>query len=408
VKNLILKNGIILTPSEQFRNRILFLKHGKIEKIIHKQEFDKYTEDYIKSYNIIDVNGNYISPGFIDIHTHGANNVDAVKDNIETMGELKVRYGTTGFLPTLWTAEFDRMITACRRITESMGKKRQGSRILGINSEGPYLNPNLGAQKRELVKIPKYEDYKRLFEASEGNLKIMTIAPELEGADGLIRYLRQNNVVISIGHTDIKREKVNYALNLGITLITHMFDAMGESIRGEPGTKALGLQEELLISDDLMSEVISDKNGVHVKPTWLNILVRCKGVNNIILITDSMNMTGAPPGKYYLQDGRAVIIKEGEDIVRLAEGGLKGGLAGSVMTMDMAIRNIINHTGVSIKDAVRMASYNPSRVIKMHARKGEIKEGMDADIAVFDKNINVKLTIVEGEIAYNNCDFKTR
>lgn len=408
MKNLILKNGIILTPSEQFRNRILFLKHGKIEKIIHKQEFDKYTEDYIKSYNIIDVNGNYISPGFIDIHTHGANNVDAVKDNIETMGELKVRYGTTGFLPTLWTAEFDRMITACRRITESMGKKRQGSRILGINSEGPYLNPNLGAQKRELVKIPKYEDYKRLFEASEGNLKIMTIAPELEGADGLIRYLRQNNVVISIGHTDIKREKVNYALNLGITLITHMFDAMGESIRGEPGTKALGLQEELLISDDLMSEVISDKNGVHVKPTWLNILVRCKGVNNIILITDSMNMTGAPPGKYYLQDGRAVIIKEGEDIVRLAEGGLKGGLAGSVMTMDMAIRNIINHTGVSIKDAVRMASYNPSRVIKMHARKGEIKEGMDADIAVFDKNINVKLTIVEGEIAYNNCDFKTR
>jgi len=398
MNNIMLKNGIIITPFKKLYGKVLFLKDKKIEKIIRKEEFNSYSEDYIKEYKIIDIKGSYISPGFIDIHTHGANGADAVKDDIAPMAELKVKHGTTGFLPTLWTAEFGNMIAACSKISNFMKKKGTGSKVLGINSEGPYLNPNLGAQKKELVRLPEYKDYSRLLEAGNGNLKIMTVAPELEGAEDLIKYLLQNNVVVSIGHTDIQLNDMHNALNLGITLITHILNAMGESVSKERGTKPLGIQEELLICDDLMSEVLSDKNGIHVKPTWLKILVRCRGIENIVLITDSMNMTGYAPGKYFLQDGRAAIIKEGEDIVRLEN----GDLAGSVMTIDKAIKNMIKHTRVSLEDAVRMASYNPAKAIKMSNRKGEIKEGMDADVAVFDENINVKLTIVEGEVRYTN------
>lgn len=398
MKNIILKNGIIITPFEKLEGKVLFLKDKKIERIINIEEFNNYKGDYIKNYKVVDVSGNYISPGFIDIHTHGANGADAVKDSIVPMAEFKVKHGTTGFLPTLWTAEFDKMIAACRRINDLIKERGNGSAILGINSEGPYLNPNYGAQRRELVRVPEYEDYSRLLEASGGNLKIMTIAPEMEGAIDLIKYLTQNNVVVSIGHTDIKIKNMHKVSKMGITLVTHILNAMGESIAEDRGTKPLGIQEELLVCDELMSEVLCDKNGVHVKPTWLKILVRCKGIENIILITDSMNMTGFKPGKHFLQDGRAVIIKEGEDILRLEN----RDLAGSVTTMDCVVKNMIKHTKVCLEDAVRMASYNPARAIRLSHRKGEIKEGMDADITVFDEDINIKLTIVEGEIRYNN------
>ncbi|MCD4670137.1 MAG: amidohydrolase family protein, partial [Actinomycetia bacterium] len=273
-----------------------------------------------------------------------------------------------------------------------------GSKVLGINSEGPYLNPDLGAQKKELVRTPEYKDYRRLVEASNGNLTVMTVAPELKGALELIKYLRQNNIIVSIGHTDIKIDKMHEALGAGITLVTHLLNAMGDSIQVDGGVKALGIQEELLICDQLMCEVLSDKKGVHVKPTLLKIILRCKGVENIILITDSMNMTGFPPGTYSLQDGRKAIIGDGEDTVRLED----GGLAGSVMTMDKAIGNFINHTGVKLEDAVRMATFNPAKAINFSDRKGEIREGMDADIAVFDDDIDVKLTIINGCIEYNN------
>lgn len=397
MKDLILTNGIIITPFEKIQNRVLFLKGGKIEKLISAEEFEYYDESYISDYEIIDAGNNFIAPGFIDIHTHGANDADAVKDPIDQMAEFKVKHGTTGFLPTLWTAEFDWMVDACKKINDFMKAQSKGSKVLGINSEGPYLNPELGAQKKELVRTPEYKDYRRLIEASDGNLIVMTVAPELEGALELIKYLRQNNVIVSIGHTDIKIDKMHEALDRGITLVTHLLNAMGDSIQVDAGVKALGIQEELLICDQLMCEVLSDKKGVHVKPTLLKIILRCKGVENIVLITDSMNMTGFPPGTYSLQDGRKAIIKDGEDTVRLEN----GGLAGSVMTMDRAIGNFINHTGVRLEDAVRMATFNPAKAINFSDRKGEIKEGMDADIAVFDDDIDVKLTIVEGEIRYN-------
>jgi N-acetylglucosamine-6-phosphate deacetylase len=396
MENLILKNGIILTPFEELMDKVLFLKDGKIYKLLSNHEFQNLSKDFIANYKIIDIKGNFISPGFIDIHTHGANGADAVRDSIEPMADYIVRYGVTGFLATIWTAEFENMVTACKRISIFLKNQKSGASVLGINSEGPYLNADYGAQKPEFVKIPEFNEYTKLVKACHGNLKIMTVAPELDNAYELIKYLRENDVVVSIGHTDIKINKLHEALNLGIGLITHIFNAMGAAVMTEKGVKPAGIQEELLICDEIMCEVMADRNAAHVNPTLLKILVRCKGVKNIILITDSMNMTGSSPGKYYFQDGRGAIITENEDVVRLEE----GVLAGSIMTMNNTIKNMITHTGIPLKDAVMMASSNPARAIKISNKKGEIKEGMDADIAVFDEDVTVFMTIVGGEIIY--------
>ena len=398
MENIILINGVILTPLEVINNSVIFVRNGTIEKIIKKTELDIYGADYLKEYKLIDAGGNYISPGFIDIHTHGANDADAVKDCVLPMCEFMVKHGTTGFLPTLWTAEFGRMIESCKRISLLMESSYCGSKILGINSEGPYLNPDFGAQKRELVKTPRFEDYSRLVEAGNGRIKVMTVAPELENSKELVKYLRQNNIVVSIGHTNVSMEKMDDAIDWGFTLTTHILNAFGDSVQPERGVKAVGIQEALLIRDDLMSEILCDKNGIHVNPTVINIVLRCKGVERIVLITDSMNMTGFPPGKYALQDGRMVDIAKGADIVRLEN----DDLAGSVMTMNKTIINFINHTGIALKDAVRMATYNPAAAIGVSSRKGELRAGMDADIAVFDDDIEVKLAMVEGKIEYLN------
>jgi N-acetylglucosamine-6-phosphate deacetylase len=399
VENLIIKNGIIITPFKKLCGRILFIKNGKIEKIINNIEFEGYPKNCLREYKQINVNGDYVSPGFIDIHTHGANGVDLVKDYVGPMAEFKIRSGTTGFLATLWTGEFSQMIKACQRIADYIKNQSCGSKVLGINLEGPYLNPNLGVQRRDLVKTPVNEDYVRLIEAGNGNIKIMTVAPELDGAIGMIKYLRTNDIVVSLGHSDIKLEKLDEAINSGIGLVTHLFNALGDSIVKDKGVKPVGIQEKLLIYDNLMCELIADKDGVHVNPILIKIILKCKGIQNIVLITDSVSMTGYPPGIYVLQDGRKSALKEGEDTVRILG---NNDLCGSVMTMNLAVKNFIKHTGVNIEQAVQMATFNPSKVINLSHKKGEIKEGMDADITVFDEDFKIKLTIVEGLIRYDN------
>ena len=384
--------GTVLTPFKRLKERAVFVKEGRIEKITGFAELDNYPADYVKKYKIIDAKDNLIGPGFMDIHTHGANDADAVKDDVGPMAELKVKHGTTSFFPTLWTAEFDRMLKGCRRIHDYINSQKKGSRVIGINSEGPYLNPNFGAQKKELVREPDPADYKRLIEAGGGYLKIMTVAPELPGAFELIKHLRSENIVVSIGHTDISVPEMYRSLDLGITNVTHLFNAMGDSIQYDRGTKAVGIQEELLVCGGLMCELLSDKFGIHVKPVMLKIALRCLGKDNIVLITDSMNMTGFPPGTYPLQDGREVTLEEDGDTLRLEN----GDLAGSVMTMDAAVRNFMVHTGCTVEQAVQMASFNPARSMGLSYKKGEIRPGMDADIIIFDENINIKMTMIQG------------
>jgi N-acetylglucosamine-6-phosphate deacetylase len=395
-KGIILKNGIILTPFKELYGKVLFLKNEKIDKIISDEELSFYGKEKLSGYKIIDVNNCYISPGFIDIHIHGANNIDAAHGPYGPMSEFLIKYGTTGFLPTFWNADIKMLIEASDKITRFMKTGYFGARILGINSEGPYLNPRYGAQVAERALIPEFMDYSRLIEACSGNLKIMTVAPEVKSSAELISYLRLNDVKVALNYTDIGIEELEDAINLGVSHIDHIFDGFGISTQKEKGVRPRDLQEELLIHDELMAEVIADRNGVHVHPALLKILVRCKGVQNIILITDSRDIAGNPPGKYLMNDGYFALIRDGEDVVRLEN----GTLAGCIMTMNEAIQNMLKHTGIGLADAVRMATYNPAKAINISNIKGEIKVGMDADVVVFNGNININLAIIGGEIVY--------
>jgi N-acetylglucosamine-6-phosphate deacetylase len=395
-KGIILKNGILLTPFISLYDKVLFLKNGKIEKIISTEELSFYRKERLSDYKIIDVNNHYISPGFIDLHIHGANNIDAVQGPYGPMSGFLIKYGTTGFLPTFWNADINTLIEASGKISRFIRTSYSGAKILGINSEGPYLNPKYGAQVAERALIPEFKDYSRLIKACAGNLKLMTVSPEVKGSAELIRYLRSNDVKVAINYTDIGITELKDAINIGINHIDHIFDGFGVPAQVEKGVRPRDLQEELLVCDSLMAEVIADRNGIHVHPTLLKILVRCKGVQNVILITDSRDIAGNPPGKYLMNDGYFALIRDKEDVVRLEN----GGLAGCIMTMNEAIRNMRMHTGIGLADAVRMATYNPAKAINISNRKGQIKAGMDADIVVFDRNINISLAIIDGEIEY--------
>ena len=245
----------------------------------------------------------------------------------------------------------------------------------------------MGAQKEENAIIPKYEDYSRIVEASRGNLKIMTVSSEIEGYEELVKFLRVNNVSVALGYCSASAPRID-----------HIFDCFSGPDQIERGVKPAGIEEEFLVCDDLMAEVIADKNGVHVHPTWLKILLRCKGVENIILITDSRDIAGNTPGEYMLRDGLKAVINEGEDVVRLANGSLAGG----AMSMNEAVKNMIRHTGISLVESIRMATYNPAKAIRISHRKGEIKEGMDADFAIFDEDLNIVKVIQEGKVCVEN------
>ncbi|MCL5985602.1 MAG: N-acetylglucosamine-6-phosphate deacetylase [Actinobacteria bacterium] len=381
------KNCKIITPFEVLKSDVLVVKDDKISFIGKADEAPQYEK-------IVDCKGRYIVPGFIDIHVHGANGVDAVEDDIAAMVEFKVKSGTTAMYPTVWTAEIDRMSSAIKRIIKHINNGN-GTKVLGINLEGPFLNPNYGAQQGRLNILPDEKVYKNFTEIAQGNLKIMTVAPELSGAIGMIKYLTKNGVIVSIGHSEADSRQVDEAIDAGAKAVTHIFNAMGTGTLRDRGVKPVGLGEVLLVRDVLMAEVMADRDCVHVPVEILKIVVRCKGVKNVILITDSMKPTGLPEDTFALFDGRK-IYRHG-DILRLDN----NDIAGSVMTMDMAIRNMINNCGVRLHEAVKMATYNPAKLLGIDKDKGSIDVGKDADIVLIDEDINVFMTMIGGKILFN-------
>jgi len=398
----ILINGKILTPFEQLNDYVLEITGNKISNIFKSDMLDN--KSYKKDYDsIFDLKGKIISPGFIDIHNHGAKEIDFLyleKDSIDDATMHYATGGTTSFLLTPAALPFKDAINNLKRVKKVISKEYRGARVLGINMEGPYLSPKHGAQNPEYFKDPIKEEYEAIIQEALPFLKVMTVPPEIQGAKGLIKYLNQNGVIISIGHTEASRDEVDFAVLNGAKLITHIFNAMGQPSQIDGGVKPVGVEEYLMINDKLMAEVMADRYGAHIDPIFLKILLRVKGKDKIILITDSVFPAGLKSGTYSFSDGRKFIVFEG-DVNRLEA---NNGLAGSVMNMNNAVKNMINHTGIGIKDAVLMASYNPAKLLRIDNKKGNIQVGMDADIAIIDENINVYMTIVEGDIVFDDLE----
>jgi N-acetylglucosamine-6-phosphate deacetylase len=345
--------------------------------------------------NVIDAEGLYAVPGFVDTHTHGVKGLDVTVSRdpytILEMAKQFTRYGVSAFLPTVVTAPLETLAEVCKAVSEAMDMWRpgEGARVLGLHMEGPYINPDMaGAQSRAFIRAPSLSEFKLLYEGCRGVLRQVTVAPEVAGAQELIPYAKSLGIVVSAGHTKASYEEGVKAVELGVTKATHLFNAMTRFSHREPG-----IALALLQSPKVFLEVIAD--FVHLHPAVVKMVIDLAGPERVALVTDSIAATGMPDGVYVLGN-LEVVVKQG--VCRLVGTEV---LAGSTLTMDKAFRNVVG-LGYSLSSVATMASLTPVKSLGLGLRIGDIRRGYRADITILDDELRVVKTIVDGEVAYEH------
>ena len=345
---------------------------------------DKLPEDA----SVIDAKGNYIAPGLVDIHIHGylgEDTSDAKPDGIRKMAYGVAQNGVTAFLPTTMTVEKEQIVAALNavRSLKEESKSWGGAEILGVHAEGPFINPSKkGAQAEENILVP---DADFIIE-NEDIIRIVTLAPEMDEGHKCIKKLAaESDVLVSMGHTDAKFEEAMSAAKDGVNHATHLFNAMSALAHRNPGVVGAALA-----SDNVSAEIIADT--FHINPGLYSIVAKVKG-DKMVLITDCTRAGGMPDGEYDL-GGQPIFLKGIE--CRLAD----GTIAGSVLKLNNAVRNVLEHTALPVHEVFNMASLNPAKAIKVDSRLGSLEEGKDADIIIADENINVIRTIKKGKTIY--------
>ncbi|MBI4786047.1 MAG: N-acetylglucosamine-6-phosphate deacetylase [Chloroflexi bacterium] len=331
------------------------------------------------------VTSGWIAPGLIDLQVNGAYGYDLTADST-TVAPLAAKLpatGITSFLPTVITSPLESYSRLLRDF-EQAAKGARGAQVLGLHLEGPYLNPKaVGAHNLEYLRAPNVSEIEHW--AGSPLVRLCTLAPELPGALEMIAQLRARNILVSAGHSNATFAEAMAGFDAGIAWGTHLFNAMSQVMHRQPGLVGA------LLSSDVPCGLIAD--GVHVHPANLKLAWRAKGARGLTLVTDAMSAMGMSPGQYPLGD-REVFVDATSARLR------DGTLAGSILQMDAAIRNMIVFTGCSLADAITMASTTPARLIGVADRKGQIALGFDADLVVFDESLRVERTIIGGEIVY--------
>ena len=332
-----------------------------------------------------------VLPGYIDQHVHGAAGCDAMDATtaaISTMAMTVAQEGVTTFCPTMMTQSVENINKALANIKQYIEENHpEGAKVLGVHLEGPYISKDyIGAQPLSYVQNPGVESFKKYQKASGNHIRIVTLAPEVSGSEELIPYLVQEGIVASIGHTASKFQDVKKAVGLGARNLTHTYNAMRPLHHREIGTVGAAF-----LLDDLACEIICD--GIHLSVPAMQLLLKNKPKDKVILVTDAMRAKAIGEGESEL-GGQKVFVKNGE--ARLGD----GTLAGSVLTMDRAVRNMINLVGLPIEQAVDMATINPAKNLGIDKEEGSIAKGKKANFVVVDENFNVKMTIREGRIIY--------
>lgn len=379
-------NGKILTPGKT-RFGVLLLEDGKIRGI---------EDSAPEGARILDAEGDYVSPGFIDMHTHGAGGADFMDGTVDaylTAARMHAKHGTTLLYPTTLTSTNEALYESFDTYRKAKLENRDGAAFGGIHLEGPYFNPEFaGAQDRRYLRNPRPEEYLEILERCP-ELARWSFAPELDGAADFAAELKRRGIIASIGHTNATFTQCDAAFQAGATHMTHFYSCMS-TITRRNAFRYAGTIEYGYYQDGITLEIIAD--GIHVPKDLLLLLLKIKGAERISLVTDSMRAAGMPEGKSILgglADGQEVIVEDG--VAKLPD---RSAFAGSVATTDRLIRTMVSQAGCSIPDAVRMMTENPARVMGIAASKGSIQPGKDADIVIFDENINVKQTIIEGKI----------
>ncbi len=336
---------------------------------------------------VIDAKGLYLSPGFIDVHIHGAGGHDTMEGTYEALNNISkaiVKHGTTSFLATTMTTPIQEIKQAVYSVHDAMLRGTEGANILGVHLEGPFINPlMIGAQNPLYIQDPSVEIFENIVGPYISAIKSVTLAPEIEGADELIKFLRQHQIIASIGHSKATYTQAIHSINEGVSHITHLFNAMTGLHHRDGGVVGAAFNSHVT------AETICD--GVHIDYPVLRIALNQKSIDNMILISDAMMACCMPSGTYSL-GGQNVVSENGA--VRLKD----GALAGSVLTLNQAIKNIYDHTDYELFEIVQMATYNPAKHARVDDRKGIIKEDFDADLVLFDENIQVQTVIVGGKV----------
>ncbi|MCF8452794.1 MAG: N-acetylglucosamine-6-phosphate deacetylase [Pedobacter sp.] len=393
-KTLKIYNGKILTPYRIISGTVVVVD-GKIKEVA-EGNID------VPGAVEIDAKGNYIAPGFIDIHVHGGGGHDFM-DGSEVaflkIAETHAKYGTTGLMPTTLTSELDELYNTLDLYKKADKKNKMGAQFLGMHLEGPYFAMSQrGAQDPRYIRNPDPEEYKDILSRSS-DIKRWSAAPELKGAIEFGNYLRSKGILVAMAHTDAIYEEALEAFEAGFTLGTHFYSCMSGVSRRNCFRYA-GVIETAYLLDEMDVEIIAD--GIHLPAPLLKLIYKIKGPDRIALITDSMRAAGMPPGDSILgskHNGLKVLVEDG--VAKLPD---RTSFAGSVATCDRLVRNMVNMAEVPLLEAVKMASLTPANILGLGASKGSLICGKDADIVIFDSNINVSTTIVQGRIVYNKLD----
>lgn len=380
---MLIKNVKIISPYEVLHGFGIKIKDGKIVDL----NLEHLLED--TGQEVIDGGGNYLSPGFIDIHNHGNSGydvMDTTEQALDKMGEFHLSNGVTSYLGTIITSSYDNMMRAIENIVDYKNKANI-SNLLGIHLEGPFFDiGKKGAQPEEFIKLPDIDDIENMLELSKGKLKMLSLAPELKGALEIIEKLKNNNVAVAMAHTNSTFESAKKAIDHGVTIATHLYNGMRSFNHREPGVIGASLTD-----DRVYCELIYDR--IHLHDAAVNIALKMKGFDKIILVSDAMMAAGLEDGEYQLGNQK-VYVKEGA--ARLAS----GNLAGSTLNLQEAVYNMVKFLDLPIHEVVKMATLNPAKAINMVREIGSIRVGKRADLIIFDDNIEIKHAIVGGNLIW--------
>jgi len=386
-------NGKIITRQGIVERGTLLLDGGKIHSVISGSSSEKASIE-------IDAHNNYVSPGFIDIHVHGGGGHDFMDNTPEAfraIAKMHAQHGTTAMCPTTLTSEVSDLNQTLAIYDEVIATKYDGASFIGLHIEGPYLSMNQrGAQDPRYIRNFDEREYRSVV-AKSRSIRRWSAASELPGSSAFAKHMIDNNIMPAIAHSDATYEDVVQALADGYSHVTHFYSAMSGVTRRN-AMRFAGIIESTYLLDELTTEIIVD--GVHLPAPLLKLIYKVKGADKVALITDAMRAAGMPPGESILgsrKNGLPVIVEDG--VAKLPD---RSSFAGSIATTDMLVRNMMSLGGVPLPVAVEMMTQTPATIMGVGDRKGTLEKGMDADLVIFDENIKVGVTVVEGEIVFND------
>lgn len=378
---LLLVNGRIYTGGRMIDNGCLLVgSEGRIEAVGGSELMSAAAP-------VLDLQGRMLLPGFIDVHVHGGNGfqvMDGTYEGLEGMSRFHAAHGTTSFLATTDSASEQEIMKALRSADEAASKGLDGAELLGVHLEGPFLHPSRsGAQDKRHIRPATREELQRHMEASGSRIRLVTLAPEIEGGFEAVDMLARLAITVSIGHSDATYAQVQEAIRRGAAHTTHHFNGMSHFHHREPGVTGSGL-----IFGELTTELIPD--GIHVHPAVVKLLFDIKGAHNVCIITDAVQQAGLPDGDYgsTTMKDRQIWLKDGSS------------LAGSSLTMIQGLRNLLSYTGYALEDVLPSFTEVPARQSGVADRKGKLEAGRDADFLIVDDELTIRSTYVRGREVY--------